>query len=164
MCFSPYCSLEIPVWHLSSTHDPSEEEIFWTFSCYFISLPSSHVCRVKWQEEEVSAELGSDSQGGTWACEVLALLGITLTSDGILKRMGKAARKGKTLFLAKGHCHHVCPSPSDCVWSYSKSAINLPSWLIFEPHPTPQDKTQGDNGGRHRMKPVMLVVQTSCRS
>lgn len=39
--------------------------------------------------EEVAAELGSDSQGGTRACEFLTLLEITSTSNQILKCMGK---------------------------------------------------------------------------
>lgn len=64
--------------------------------------------------------------------------------------------------MAKGHCHRVCPSTGGYVWSQFKAGINLPSFLIFEPHPTSQIelckvKHRRSNGGRPRVKPEMLV-------
>lgn len=67
----------------------------------------------------MSAELVSDSQGGTWACEFLTLLGITLTTNGILKCVGKAVGKGKTLFPGQRPLPPCVPLPSGlCLGSY----------------------------------------------
>lgn len=110
-----------------------------------------------------AAELVSKSQGSMRHCELFLLLVKTLTSNVILKCMGKDVVTNKAFSWPKANAIRYALPQGAAPGLKLKAGINLHSFLIFALI-SPQIKSykvkcRVNNGGRPRVVPEMLVLR-----